>query len=64
MKIKVCGITSFEQLEQLQDLKVDFAGLIFYEKSKRFVGDKLKNHKSEIRNFQLEKVGVFVNSFF
>lgn len=62
MKIKVCGITSFEQLQQLQDFKVDFAGLIFYEKSKRFVGDKLQNHKSEIRKLELEKVGVFVNA--
>ena len=48
MKLKVCGMTSFEQLHQLQEMDVDFAGLIFYENSKRFVGNKLQEHKSEI----------------
>jgi phosphoribosylanthranilate isomerase len=62
MKLKVCGMTSFEQLQKLDQLGVDFAGLIFYENSKRFVGDKLKAKKSEIKNLQIEKVGVFVNA--
>jgi phosphoribosylanthranilate isomerase len=61
MKIKVCGITSFEQLQELDLLAIDFAGLIFYEGSKRFVGDKLNNHQSAIKNFGIKKVGVFVN---
>src|SRR5215203_1683100 len=62
MKLKVCGITSFAQLHQLQEMDVDFAGLIFYENSKRFVGKKLQDHKSEIRNLNIKKVGVFVNA--
>src|SRR5688500_10413723 len=62
MKLKVCGITSFEQLHQLQEMDVDFAGLIFYENSKRFVGNKLQEHKSEIRNLTIKTVGVFVNA--
>lgn len=62
MKLKVCGITSFEQLQKLDQLGVDFAGLIFYENSKRFVGNKLEAHKSEIKSLQVEKVGVFVNA--
>jgi phosphoribosylanthranilate isomerase len=62
MKLKVCGITSLEQLQQLQDLNVDFAGLIFYERSKRVVGDKLENQKWEIKNLKIKKVGVFVNA--
>ena len=62
MKLKVCGITSFEQLHQLQEMDVDFAGLIFYENSKRFVGNKLQEHKSAIRNLSIKKVGVFVNA--
>lgn len=62
MKLKVCGITQYDQLLQLNRLGVDFAGLIFYEKSKRFVGDKLRSHASEIRELQIKKVGVFVNS--
>jgi phosphoribosylanthranilate isomerase len=55
-------MTSFEQLQRLDQLGVDFAGLIFYENSKRFVGNKLAVHKSQIRNLEIEKVGVFVNA--
>ena len=62
MKLKVCGMTDFEQLQKLEESGVDFAGLIFYEGSKRFVGNKLKNQKSEIRNLKIKKVGVFVNA--
>jgi phosphoribosylanthranilate isomerase len=49
-------------LQKLDQLGVDFAGLIFYENSKRFVGDKLNAKKSEIKNLQIKKVGVFVNA--
>ena len=62
MKLKVCGTTNFEQLQKLDQLGVDFAGLIFYEKSKRFMGEKLNTQKLEIRNLQIQKVGVFVNA--
>jgi phosphoribosylanthranilate isomerase len=62
MKLKVCGMTSFDQLQQLQEIGVDFAGLIFYENSKRFVGNKLSDQKSEIRNLKIKKIGVFVNA--
>lgn len=62
MKLKVCGMTKYDQLLQLDQLGVDFAGLIFYEKSKRFVGNKLENHTSDVRELQIKKVGVFVNA--
>ena len=62
MKIKVCGITSFEQLQELDSLAIDFAGLIFYEGSKRFIGDKLNSQQLAIRNLLIKKVGVFVNA--
>lgn len=62
MKIKVCGITTFEQLVELQNAGADYAGLIFYEGSKRFVGDALQNQQSAIRELQIPKVGVFVNA--
>ena len=61
MKIKVCGITSLKQMQQLQELGVDYAGMIFYEGSKRFVGDEFKKQKSEVRSQKIKKVGVFVN---
>lgn len=62
MKLKVCGITTLEQLQQLQDMDIDYAGLIFYEGSKRYAGEKLQSLKSEIRKLQIKKVGVFVNA--
>jgi phosphoribosylanthranilate isomerase len=62
MKIKVCGITSLEQMQQLQQMSVDYCGMIFYEGSKRYVGQKLKALTSEIRGASIKKVGVFVNA--
>jgi phosphoribosylanthranilate isomerase len=61
MKIKVCGITSLEQLQQLQQLGVDYAGLIFFEGSKRYMEEKLKEVQGAIRETGIRKVGVFVN---
>jgi len=62
MKIKVCGITSIEQMQQLQELGVDYAGIIFFEGSERFAEGRLRNQKSEISKSEINKVGVFVNA--
>ncbi|MDB5197005.1 MAG: hypothetical protein JWP88_1376 [Flaviaesturariibacter sp.] len=62
MKIKVCGLTSFEQMVELQNLGVDYLGLIFYEGSSRFVGNKLSEQKEAVRDLEMAKVGVFVNA--
>lgn len=61
MKIKVCGINSLEQLQQLGQIGADYAGLIFFEGSKRYVGDKLQQVQDAVRNTSIRKVGVFVN---
>ena len=62
MKVKVCGITSFDQMLALQNGGVDYAGIIFYEGSKRFAGDKLAGVKESIRELNIPAVGVFVNA--
>lgn len=62
MKIKVCGITQAKQLIQLDDLGVDYAGMIFYERSARYVLDKLSGEDVKELNLSLQKVGVFVNA--
>lgn len=62
MKIKVCGITTLGQMQQLQQLGVDYAGMIFYEGSKRFVADRLVGQQAEISGLAIKKVGVFVNA--
>jgi phosphoribosylanthranilate isomerase len=61
INIKVCGITQFKQLQQLEALNVDYAGLIFYKDSPRYMGDKLSGTEVKGADFDLKKVGVFVN---
>ena len=62
MNIKVCGITQLKQLQQLDGLNIDFAGLIFYKDSPRYVGDKIAKEDLKNSDFDLKKVGVFVNA--
>ena len=63
MKVKVCGITSLDQLYELPELGVDYAGFIFYPPSPRHVlkagltGNEVKKAK-----IKLYKVGVFVDA--
>ena len=61
MNIKVCGITEMKQLQQLDGLDIDFAGLIFYKESPRYIGDKISKKDLKKADFDLKKVGVFVN---
>lgn len=61
MNIKVCGITQFKQLQQLEALNIDYAGLIFYKDSPRYMGEKMTGKQVKEADFDLKKVGVFVN---
>jgi phosphoribosylanthranilate isomerase len=62
MKIKVCGVCNTENMQQLEELPIDFIGFIFYSKSPRFAGNGrmpaeiVKKLPSRIR-----KTGVFVS---
>lgn len=60
-KLKVCGMKYPENIEQLSVLKPGFIGFIFYEKSKRFVGEDFDIKKMNI-NPDIQKTGVFVNA--
>ena len=70
IKVKVCGMRESMNLAGLQQLKVDYVGLIFYKKSPRFVEAKGMNptalQKPLFRHgylgTKIEKVGVFVNA--
>jgi phosphoribosylanthranilate isomerase len=63
MKIKVCGMTSIDQMHQLGEIGVEFAGLIFYPKSPRFVMKHgLKGADVKKAKLKVYKVGVFVNA--
>lgn len=60
LQVKVCGLTKIDQIKELIDLKIDFLGFIFYDKSPRYV----LNHLSLEQISDIEhsgKVGVFVN---
>lgn len=63
MQLKVCGITQLEQLLALQEIGVDYAGLIFYGGSPRFIG--AHNLEASILNqndISIKRIGVFVNA--
>lgn len=61
MRVKVCGITQEEQLLQLPDAGVSFAGFIFYPKSSRYVLRHMTTSQIKKEN-TINKVGVFVNA--
>ena len=63
MRIKVCGITKPDQLMQLDEMGVEFAGFIFYPKSPRYVFSQMnKEQLRKLKGKQINKVGVFVNT--
>jgi phosphoribosylanthranilate isomerase len=63
MRIKVCGITKPDQLMQLDEMGVEFAGFIFYLKSPRYVFSQMnKEQLRKLKGKQINKVGVFVNT--
>ncbi|WP_426277386.1 phosphoribosylanthranilate isomerase [Chryseobacterium sp. S-02] len=60
LRIKVCGLTRLDQIQELIALNIDFMGFIFYEKSPRYVLNHLTlDEISKINHHR--KVGVFVN---
>ncbi len=61
MRIKVCGMTQLEQVEQLPAIGATFAGFIFYPKSPRYVFRHITS--AELKKINtINKVGVFVNA--
>ena len=61
MNIKVCGINQMKQLQQLDGLDIDFAGLIFYKDSPRYIGDRISKTELKKADLDLKIAGVFVN---
>ncbi len=63
MRIKVCGMTSGEQVLQLDEMGVEFAGFIFYPSSPRYVYKHMsRSDIKKIKGKGINKVGVFVNA--
>ena len=62
MRAKVCGLNSVNQMMQLDEIGVDFAGFIFYPKSPRYVLNTVsKVELKKAKGANINKVGVFVN---
>jgi phosphoribosylanthranilate isomerase len=62
MLIKVCGMRHADNIAELCQLKPDYVGFIFYEKSPRFAGSILKTENTDIIPVSICKTGVFVNA--
>lgn len=62
MELKVCGITTTENIMELIPLKISRLGFIFYHKSKRYVYGKLIEDGLKEIPKQIKKTGVFVNA--
>ncbi len=61
MKLKICGMRDRANIQGLGQLEIDFIGLIFYEKSQRFVANEEELNPLNLP-YSIKKVGVFVNA--
>ncbi|GAA4427669.1 phosphoribosylanthranilate isomerase [Pontibacter saemangeumensis] len=61
MKVKVCGMREPENIRQVAALLPDFMGFIFYQGSKRFVGELITPDLLASLPAGIKKIGVFVN---
>ncbi len=60
LKLKVCGMKHPNNIQDLIELKPDFIGFIFYDKSPRYVNEMDEDFIMRIP-ISIRKVGVFVN---
>ena len=60
MLVKVCGMRDEANLKEVVALKPNYIGLIFYQKSPRYVSDEFSQSLCSSIN-GIKKVGVFVN---
>lgn len=57
MKLKVCGMKEITNIRALAEIKPDWMGMIFYDKSPRFPSNLTPQ---DIQSINIQKVGVFV----
>lgn len=64
IKLKVCGLKHKNNIYAAIGVGVDYVGLIFYEKSPRYVVGTLYPEDVWFLPDEVEKIGVFVNASF
>lgn len=62
IRVKVCGMTRVDQVQELDALGVEFAGFIFYPRSPRYVFKSMPASDIKKIRGRINKVGVFVNA--
>jgi phosphoribosylanthranilate isomerase len=62
MRTKVCGVTTTQQVQQLDEIGVEFAGFNFYPKSPRYIFQSMPATEIKRIKGKINKVGVFVNA--
>ena len=61
MQVKICGLTKTEEAAYLKDVGADYAGFVFYPKSKRNVSFAQSKEIREQLNPQIQAVAVTVS---
>lgn len=62
MKLKICGLKYMDNIREVVKCTPDYMGFIFYEGSKRFVGEELDAAYLNSLDFKIKKVGIFVRA--
>ena len=61
-KIKFCGLMRPEDIRAVNELKPDYAGFVFYEKSRRYLSVEEAETLKEMLLPDIQAVGVFVDA--
>lgn len=63
MKAKICGITTAQEAEYLNESKADYAGFVLYEKSKRSITLQSAVEVMDFLDPAIKRVAVMVSPF-
>jgi phosphoribosylanthranilate isomerase len=61
IRVKVCGMTSADNVTEIAEAKPDYLGFIFFPGSKRYVGEDPENRLFHNVAAGIKRVGVFIN---
>ena len=60
-EIKICGLTRLEDVIAVNRFGADYAGFVFYKKSKRYVDSYKAGELIELLRSDIKSVGVFLD---